>query len=104
MTGWWAEGYTGANGWLIDGGEFADPAEADAADIDALYRLIEEQVVPTFYTRDARNVPREWLQIVKQAIQTVAPRFCARRMIKEYAETMYGPAMGSATRVVSGRL
>ena len=102
--GWWAEGYTGANGWLIDGGEFADPAEADAADIDALYRLIEEQVVPTFYTRDARNVPREWLQIVKQAIQTVAPRFCARRMIKEYAETMYGPAMGSATRVVSGRL
>ena len=100
--GWWAEGYMGTNGWLIDGGEFADPAETDAADIDALYRLLEEQVVPTFYARDARNVPREWVRIVKQAIQTVAPRFCARRMVKAYAETMYGPAIGSTTRAVPG--
>ena len=56
-----------------------------------LYRLLEEQIVPTFYDRDEHDVPRRWLRIVKEAIRTVAPRFSARRMIKEYAEGMYIP-------------
>ena len=57
--GWWAEGYTGSNGWLIDAPRQSDdPGEQDAADADALYRLLEEQVVPTFYDRDKNGVPR----------------------------------------------
>jgi starch phosphorylase len=91
--GWWAEGYTGSNGWLIDGGRANDdPAEVDAADADALYRLLEEEVVPTFYERDAHKIPRRWLRMVKEAIRTTMPRFGARRMVKQYAERMYAPA------------
>ena len=88
--GWWAEGFTGANGWVIDGGAAADnPDAADAADADALYRLLEEEVVPAFYDRDRSNVPHRWIATVKEAIRTVAPRFSARRMVKEYAQRMY---------------
>ncbi len=92
--GWWAEGYTGHNGWLIEGkSPNADPDSVDAADAEALYHLLEHEVVPTFYDRDAQGLPRRWLEVVKQAIVTVAPRFCARRMVKQYAQEMYGPAV-----------
>ena len=85
--GWWAEGHTGSNGWLIDGGVAADdPAAVDAADAEALYKLLEEEVVPAFYDRDVHKVPRRWLQLVKEAIRTTMPRFSARRMVKQYAE------------------
>jgi glycogen phosphorylase len=97
--GWWAEGYTGSNGWLIDGGVASDdPAEVDAADAEALYRLLEEEVVPTFYERDAYKMPRRWLQMVKEAIRTTMPRFSARRMVKQYAERLYAPAAARQVR------
>jgi starch phosphorylase len=88
--GWWAEGYLKSNGWLIEGNAAAGCSQDDA-DAEALYRVLEEEVVPTFYDRDARGVPRRWVQIVKQAIRTVAPQFCARRMAKQYAEELYAP-------------
>ena len=97
--GWWAEGFTGANGWLIDGGARADDYDAaDAADANALYRLLEEDVVPAFYDRDGSNVPHRWMGIVKDAIRTVGPRFSARRMVKEYVEKMYAPALESRSK------
>lgn len=93
--GWWAEGYNGANGWLIDGKcESLDPTEVDAADADALYRLLETEVVPTFYDRDVHGLPRAWLRLVRESIRTVIPRFSARRMVKQYVESMYGPVFG----------
>nr|MCU0255773.1 alpha-glucan family phosphorylase [Vicinamibacterales bacterium] len=92
--GWWAEGFTGDNGWLIEPGVgHEDPATQDAADADALYRLLENEVVPAFYQRDERGLPHRWVRRVKQAIRTVAPRFSSRRMVKEYAERMYLPAL-----------
>jgi starch phosphorylase len=93
--GWWAEGFSGDNGWLIDGGEHQDhgDADADAADADALYTLLEQDVVPAFYDRDHDEVPHRWLSIVRQAIRTVAPRFTTRRMVTEYVEQMYAPAI-----------
>ena len=95
--GWWAEGYNGSNGWLIDGGSASDdPAAQDAADADALYRLLEEQVVPTFYQRDQRGIPHAWLQIVKESIRTVTPQFSALRMVKQYVNEMYVPAAEQA--------
>jgi starch phosphorylase len=58
-----------------------------------MYALLENQLVPTFYARDASGIPRQWLQIVKQSIRTVLPRFSARRMVKEYVRNMYLPAL-----------
>ena len=96
--GWWAEGYTGRNGWQIEGrGPVGDPAAQDEADAEALYDLLETEVVPAFYDRDVNGIPRRWLAIVRQAILSVTPRFSARRMVKQYAETMYGPAMRELT-------
>jgi glycogen phosphorylase len=96
--GWWAEGFDGRNGWVIDGGVTGNNAdEVDAADARALYRLLEEEVVPAFYDRDPANVPRRWLTIVKESIRSIAPQFSARRMVKEYATRMYAPALERRT-------
>jgi starch phosphorylase len=96
--GWWAEGFTGSNGWLIEGQANPDDHGAqDWADAQALYTLIEEQLVPAFYDRDERGIPRRWLKTVKQSIRTVLPQFSARRMVKEYVRTMYQPALGGQT-------
>jgi starch phosphorylase len=93
--GWWAEGYNGTNGWLIDGGvQGADTAAVDAADADALYRLLETEVVPAFYDTDAHGLPRRWVHVVKESIRSVMPAFSARRMVKQYVEEMYAPALG----------
>jgi starch phosphorylase len=92
--GWWAEGFTGKNGWVIDGGVASDNPEAvDEADANALYRLLEEEIVPAFYDRNHSQVPHGWVATVKEAIRTVTPRFCSRRMVKEYVEHMYAPAL-----------
>jgi starch phosphorylase len=92
--GWWAEGFNGSNGWVIEGGTPEDNPEAvDAADAAALYRLLEEEVVPAFYDRDRNGIPHRWLRIIKEAIRTVAPRFSSRRMVKEYVDRMYTPAL-----------
>ena len=97
--GWWAEGFSGHNGWLIDGGgPHDDPETADEADANALYTLLEERVIPTFYDRDARDIPQRWLQVVREAIRTVAPRFSARRMVKQYVEEMYQPVLDRSPR------
>ena len=96
--GWWAEGYTGKNGWEIQAATPAgDPGAVDAADAEALYHLLETEIVPAFYDRDGGGIPQRWLQVVRQAIMSVTPRFSARRMVKQYAETMYGPGMRQLT-------
>jgi starch phosphorylase len=95
--GWWAEGYNGSNGWVIDGHKTMDDPEAqDAADADALYRLLEEQVVPTYYQRDHRGIPHAWLRIVRECIRSVAPQFSGARMVKQYVAEMYVPAARQA--------
>lgn len=93
LDGWWSEGYNGANGWAF--GEVANfpTLEAqDASDAEALYRLLEEEVVPLFYERDSEGIPRGWLKRVKESIRSNAPVFCARRMLKEYVAQLYRPA------------
>jgi glycogen phosphorylase len=92
--GWWAEGFTGDNGWLIDGSaDPNDPGAQDWADAQAIYALLEERLVPAFYERDERGIPLRWLQIVRQSIRTVLPRFSARRMVKDYVREFYVPAL-----------
>jgi starch phosphorylase len=83
--GWWWEAHTGSNGWVIEGGQ------DDGAQVESLYRLLEEKIVPAFYARDDKGVPHEWIRTAKQAIRTVGSQFSARRMIKQYAEEAYAP-------------
>ena len=95
--GWWAEGYNGANGWLIDGHANPDDHDAaDAADADALYTLLEQEVVPAFYDRDSAGVPARWLAVVREAMRSNIPRFSTRRMLKQYVTEMYAPAARKA--------
>ncbi len=93
LDGWWPEGFDGENGWAI-GGErgFDHEEQADAADADALYDLLEREVVPLYYRRDEQGVPRGWLARSKDAIRTVSPRFNASRMVKDYVTGLYAPA------------
>src|SRR5262249_7285740 len=96
----WFEGYKGTNGWSIDAAlpdEVSDDAR-DAADADALYRALEEEVAPLYFDRDSDGIPRRWIHLVKEAIRTAAPIFSARRMVKEYTERMYVPAMLDAAK------
>jgi starch phosphorylase len=91
--GWWYEGYNGVNGWAIgDDVETYDPREEDNSDAAVLYRLLEEEIIPLYYQRDRTGVPHGWIHMVKEAIDSIVPRFCTRRMLKEYVEQMYIPA------------
>lgn len=93
LDGWWAEGYNGSNGWAIGGREFnPDQVAQDAADCESLFKTLEHEVVPLYYTRDVDGVPRGWLSVVRETIRSVSPRFCARRMVRDYAEQFYVPA------------
>jgi len=97
--GWWYEGYNGENGWAIgDGPGTYSPEEEDRADAEALYRLIEEKLVPLYYDRDRSGVPHGWISVIKEAMRTLVPKFCARRMMKDYTEQLYVPAAGSLAR------
>jgi starch phosphorylase len=97
--GWWAEGFNHRNGWLIDAQSQQDHGAQDAADAEALYTLLENDIVPAFYDRDAGGIPRRWLEVVRESIISVTPRFSARRMVKQYAEKMYGPTAHQLTSV-----
>jgi starch phosphorylase len=93
LDGWWQEGYDGANGWPIPTSlHLTDWQAQDAHDADQLYSILEQDVVPLYYMRDRDGIPRGWIQIVKDAIRTIAPRFCTRRMVKEYMELLYAPS------------
>ena len=92
--GWWAEGYNGRNGWLIESHAPAEDENAtDQADAESLYHLLEHEIVPAFYDCDEKGIPRRWVRLVKEAIRSVAPAFSTRRMEKDYVERMYVPAM-----------
>jgi starch phosphorylase len=100
LDGWWYEGYQGTNGWAIDSAvpEGVDDHYRDEADAETLYRVLEDEVVPLYFERDSDGIPRRWVQVVKEAIRTAAPVFSARRMVKEYTERMYLPAMKAARK------
>lgn len=93
LDGWWCEAYAGDNGFAIGWGEeHADAEHGDRLEAQALYRLLEEDIVPLFYQRDDRGLPRGWISAMKRSIATVAPVFNTSRMVKEYAERYYVPA------------
>ncbi len=95
LDGWWREGYNGKNGWAIGTEQdYSDPAEQDLADANSLYDILENQVIPLYYDGRDGNQPTDgWLAMVKESISTLAPQFSARRMLKDYVNTLYVPAI-----------
>ena len=89
LDGWWPEAYDGTNGWAIDGDVDADHEAQDWRHAQELYRLLAEEVVPTFYDRSARGVPEAWVAMVRAALKTIGPQFGAGRMVGDYAERIY---------------
>jgi len=92
LDGWWSEGYDGTNGW-----GFAEHFSSDAEDADTLYRLLESEVVPTFYDRDRTGLPRPWIAMMKSAMITGLSEFSSHRMVKDYTAKAYLP-LGERTR------
>jgi starch phosphorylase len=90
LDGWWFEAYDGTNGFAIGStGEAEQGADVDAADVESLYRVLEEELVPRYYDRDADGLPRQWIAMMKRSIATLVPRFNSDRMVEEYAERIY---------------
>jgi starch phosphorylase len=95
LDGWWDEGYTGDNGWAIGGRETnPDEAAQDYADAQDLYRLLEQAVVPLYYSRAGDGLPSDWLAQMRRSISSTIWRFSTLRMLHEYTEQMYLPAAG----------
>ncbi len=96
LDGWWDEGFNGRNGWAIGGREAVDDEAAqDAADANELYRLLEEEVAPRFYARDANGVPGDWIATMRAAIEAAIWQFSTARMLGEYVNRLYRPAAAS---------
>lgn len=90
LDGWWKEGYDGTNGWAFPlATEELEEAAQDRQDAEALLHLLEKEVIPLYYQRDQDGIPHGWVKIVKNAIRTNAPRFSARRMLKDYVHQFY---------------
>ena len=96
LDGWWAEAYDGSNGWALSGEVDPDHGAQDARDAAALYDLLEQQVLPAFYERDADGLARSWLARIRASMRTLAPEFCAGRMLDDYLDRVYAPTRMSA--------
>jgi glycogen phosphorylase len=93
LDGWWAEAYAPEVGWSLgDGRDHGTEPAWDAAEAEALYQLLEEEVVPEFYRRDTLGVPTGWVTRMRESMARLTPRFSANRAVREYTESYYLPA------------
>ncbi len=100
LDGWWDELFDGANGFAIGAGEeLADTAQQDAADCQALYELLEQVLVPSFYDRSEGPFPRRWLRTVRRSLSTLGGPVLATRMVQDYARDFYVPIAERSERL-----
>ena len=93
LDGWWIEAYSPQVGWALgDGQEHGNDPQWDAAEANALYDLLENEVVPDFYTRDSEGIPTAWVTRVRESMAQLTPRFSADRAVREYTDKHYIPA------------
>jgi len=93
FDGWWCEGYAPQAGWVIGSSESQEDTDRqDKAESRAIYNLLENEIIPLFYTRSTDNIPRAWIYRMKKSIARIAPQFNTHRMITEYTEKFYRPA------------
>ncbi len=102
LDGWWCEGYRSEGGWVIGAGEsYEDSDYQDMVESQAMYNMLENEVVPLFYTRSADDLPRAWIQRMKKSLRWIVPRFNTYRMMREYLNRFYRPA-GERWRYLHG--
>lgn len=104
LDGWWVEGYNGRNGWAIESLADGDLEYQSKQDSEALYRLLEEEIVPLFYKRDDQKLPIEWVNLMKESICSLAPVFNTHRMINDYLRKMYVPISERGRRFAADNL
>ena len=93
LDGWWCEAYRPEGGWAIGSGEtYEDAGYQDMVESQMIYNMLENEIVPLFYTRSADNLPRAWIRRVKNSIEWISPRFNTHRMVSEYTRRFYNPA------------
>jgi starch phosphorylase len=96
LDGWWAEAYTPEVGWALgDGQEHGDDPAWDAVEADALYNLLEHELIPEFYNRDEKGLSKTWIARIRESMAVLTPRFSANRTVREYTEQHYIPAAAS---------
>jgi starch phosphorylase len=93
LDGWWCEGYAPERGWPIgDGSEYQDPSYQDSVESQALYNVLENEVVPCFYERKGGDPPERWLKMMKESMKIALKQFSGFRMVEEYENRFYQPA------------
>jgi starch phosphorylase len=103
LDGWWAEAYDGCNGFAIgDGRAHSDPAIQDGRDAASLYDVLENEVLPLYYDRGPDNVPHGWVARMKHSVTSLAARFNADRMVRDYVRECYLPAAGAVSSAMPG--
>ena len=94
LDGWWAEAYTPEVGWALgDGREHGDDPSWDAVEAAALYDLLEREVIPEFYQRDAGGIPTMWVERMRESMARLTPRFSTNRTVREYCEKLTFPPL-----------
>ena len=94
LDGWWREAFNGQNGWAIGEDKVMDAQDAqDREDAQSIYTTLENEIIPLYYDHDPKELPHEWIARMKNSMQTVIPQFSTRRMVKEYVERFYVPAL-----------
>ncbi len=98
LDGWWAEAFAPDVGWALgDGREHFDPGW-DQAETEQLYGILEREIVPAFYDRDADGIPRAWVARIRASLSRLTPRFSSNRMLAEYVDHLYLPAAADFRR------
>ncbi|MGC9258507.1 MAG: alpha-glucan family phosphorylase [Phycisphaerae bacterium] len=93
LDGWWAEAYAPDVGWALgDGKEHGDDPGWDAYEANQLYDLLEKEVIPEFYSRDANGIPIAWVKRMRASMSRLTPQFCTNRTVREYTQLYYLPA------------
>jgi len=105
LDGWWDEAYENDLGWAIGRGEsYTDHERQDEIESKALYNLLETNIIPLFYDRDQHGIPRAWVARMKQCIRKLAPQFNTNRMVQNYTEQLYLPALRRARKLSDNKL
>ncbi len=98
LDGWWPECYNKKNGWAITAGEIYENADMrDLAETKQVYELLEKSITDLYYERDDRNIPQDWIKLMKESIYSVIKQFNINRMISEYCKKFYQPSVKNSS-------